>query len=393
MNTTKLQLAHTSRKHHVKARTTPLTPEDAEAPYNIGMDLHCDNVVVVIRRTVKGRVHLLGETVFTGKFRINTPAHRLELFQALAPYCSIKTTLAVVESTYNWYWLADEFERRGWNLRIADPSTVSQAKAKFSDDWSDAEYLAEQVRVDAIKAYAIIPKDQRAIRDLCRMRQEFVNLRAQPKITIANLYVNQLGDRVKTNALLKAAYEALENDQPIDSDAVISHFDNELIRMRVAMYLQMIIFYDKLIDQLDQKIQEIMKPNEIAKMLQTIKGCGHVLSSVIASEIGADLSRFRSVKNFVSYCRLAPTARLSNGKKKGESNAKNGNAYLSWAFTELANLVMRFNPEAKSHYDRVLRRVQFRVIAIRIVAAKLARAAFKMLQTGEVFDIKRCFQG
>ena len=367
--------------------------EHASSPFCIGMDLHSDNVVVVIRQTQVGNIHLKGETVFSRAFKINSPSNRLELYKALEPFCALSTTRAVVESTYNWYWLADEFEKRNWNLRIADPSTVSQAKKKYSDDWTDAEFLAEMVRINSIKSYEYLSKHKRAIRDLCRMRQEFVNLRAQPKITIANLYVNQLGDRVKTNALLKAAYEALAENKPIDSDAVISHFDDENIRMRVAMYLKMIIFYDQQIAELDERIESLMKPNAYSKLLQSIKGCGRILSSVIASELGENLDRFPSAKHFVSYSRLAPTSKLSNGKSKGESNAKNGNAYLSWAFTELANLVVRFNPEAKAFYDRTFRRVKLRVKAIRILAAKLARAIFKMLETGEVFDIKRCFGG
>lgn len=367
--------------------------EHASSPFCIGMDLHSDNVVVVIRQTQVGNIHLKGETVFSRAFKINSPSNRLELYKALEPFCALSTTRAVVESTYNWYWLADEFEKRNWNLRIADPSTVSQAKKKYSDDWTDAEFLAEMVRINSIKSYEYLSKHKRAIRDLCRMRQEFVNLRAQPKITIANLYVNQLGDRVKTNALVKVAYEALAENKPIDSDAVISHFDDENIRMRVAMYLKMIIFYDQQIAELDERIESLMKPNAYSKLLQSIKGCGRILSSVIASELGENLDRFPSAKHFVSYSRLAPTSKLSNGKSKGESNAKNGNAYLSWAFTELANLVVRFNPEAKAFYDRTFRRVKLRVKAIRILAAKLARAIFKMLETGEVFDIKRCFAG
>ena len=155
----------------------------------------------------------------------------------------------------------------------------------------------------------------------------------------------------------------------------------------------MIIFYEQQIAELDERIESLMKPNAYSKLLQSIKGCGRILSSVIASELGENLDRFPSAKHFVSYSRLAPTSKLSNGKSKGESNAKNGNAYLSWAFTELANLVVRFNPEAKAFYDRTFRRVKLRVKAIRILATKLARAIFKMLETGEIFDIKRCFGG
>lgn len=146
--------------------------EHASSPFCIGMDLHSDNVVVVIRQTQVGNIHLKGETVFSRAFKINSPSNRLELYKALEPFCALSTTRAVVESTYNWYWLADEFEKRNWNLRIADPSTVSQAKKKYSDDWTDAEFLAEMVRINSIKSYEYLSKHKRAIRDLCRMRHK-----------------------------------------------------------------------------------------------------------------------------------------------------------------------------------------------------------------------------
>jgi transposase len=44
------------------------------------------------------------------------------------------------------------------------------------------------------------------------------------------------------------------------------------------------------------------------------------------------ITRFGSVGNFSSYCRCVDSRRESNGRKKGEGNAKNGNKYLdsSW---------------------------------------------------------------
>ena len=43
---------------------------------------------------------------------------------------------------------------------------------------------------------------------------------------------------------------------------------------------------------------------------------------------------------------------LSNGKKKGQGNTKNGNKYLAWAFVEAANFAIRFNEQAKRFYQR-----------------------------------------
>ena len=44
--------------------------------------------------------------------------------------------------------------------------------------------------------------------------------------------------------------------------------------------------------------------------------------------------------------------KISNGKRKGSGNTKNGNKYLAWAFVEAANFAIRFNPKIKSFYQR-----------------------------------------
>jgi transposase len=62
----------------------------------------------------------------------------------------------------------------------------------------------------------------------------------------------------------------------------------------------------------------------------------------IMLEVG-DIDRFTKVGNFVSYCRCVPSQRLSDGKSKGVGNRKNGNRYLSWAFTRsIAGLSSQF---------------------------------------------------
>ncbi|MDD5323247.1 MAG: transposase [Methylococcales bacterium] len=61
---------------------------------------------------------------------------------------------------------------------------------------------------------------------------------------------------------------------------------------------------------------------------------------------------------------------MSNGKKKGRGNTKNGNKYLSWAFVEAANFAIRFNDQAKRFYQRKLTK-RNRGVAIKAVAHKL----------------------
>ena len=63
------------------------------------------------------------------------------------------------------------------------------------------------------------------------------------------------------------------------------------------------------------------------------------LSLTIALETG-DIGRFAKVGNYASYCRCASSEWLSNGKRKGRGNTKNGNKWLAWAFVEAANFTV-----------------------------------------------------
>jgi hypothetical protein len=72
-------------------------------------------------------------------------------------------------------------------------------------------------------------------------------------------------------------------------------------------------------------------------------GIGETLATTIMLETGS-IARFPSVRQFSSYYRCVESKRISNGKKKGEGNAKNGNKYLSVAFIEVAAVAMRSCP-------------------------------------------------
>jgi transposase len=108
-----------------------------------------------------------------------------------------------------------------------------------------------------------------------------------------------------------------------------------------------------------------------------------------ADHAGGGHERFAAVGNFASYARCVDSARLSNGKKKGQGNVKNGNAYLAWAFVEAANFARRYCAEARRFYERKKARTNG-VVATKALAHKLARACYHMLKEQKPFDVKRC---
>ena len=103
-----------------------------------------------------------------------------------------------------------------------------------------------------------------------------------------------------------------------------------------------------------------------------------------------DINRFNKVGNFASYCRCANSNRISNGKKKGENNRKNGNKYLSWAFVEAANFAIKYNETIKKYYQKKMSKTK-QIIAIKTVAHKLARACYYIMRDEVEFDIAKAF--
>lgn len=82
--------------------------------------------------------------------------------------------------------------------------------------------------------------------------------------------------------------------------------------------------------------------------------------------------------------------RISNGKRKGRGNSKNGNRYLAWAYVEAAHFAVRYNAQIKRYYQRKCARSNT-VVAIKTVAHKLARACYYILRDQVPFDVNKAF--
>ena len=145
----------------------------------------------------------------------------------------------------------------------------------------------------------------------------------------------------------------------------------------------------RLVGITEARLRSQVKPRAQFKLLTTTPGIGEVLATTIMLET-ATIERFAEVGHFASYARCVDSKRLSNGKKKGVGNVKNGNKYLAWAFIEAANCARRYCPEAKRFYERKKAHTNM-IVATKALAHKLARACYHMLKDEKPFDVKRCF--
>jgi transposase len=92
------------------------------------------------------------------------------ILEQLAPYQE-DITGVVVESTYNWYWLVDGLMEADYRVHLANPTAIQQYSGlKYTDDNSDARWLAHLLRLGVLPEGYIYPKEQRPLRDLLRKR-------------------------------------------------------------------------------------------------------------------------------------------------------------------------------------------------------------------------------
>ena len=332
-----------------------------------GIDLHSNNSVVVV-------------TDETDKVLLSRRCPN-ELAKILALLTPHRAELAgvVVESTYNWYWLVDGLMAEGYDVRLANTVAMKRYDGlKHSDDETDAAHLAHLLRLGILPTGYIHPPAERALRDLARKRVQLVRSRTQHVLAVENILARSSGSRPSAAAIKRLA--------PGDVGTLGLAAD---VALAVQANLAVVATLNLEIGRIEARLLESVKLRPDYAWLKTIPGIGEVLAIVIMLETG-DVTRFAQVGNFASYARCVDSARYSNGKKKGEGNTKNGNAYLVWAFIEAANFARRYSDEAKRFFERKKAKTNS-VVATKALAHKLARASYHMLKEGQPFDVKRCF--
>jgi transposase len=103
----------------------------------------------------------------------------------------------VVESTYNWYWLVDGLMEKGHRLHLANTAAIQQYNGlKYTDDHSDARWLAHLLRLGILPEGYIYPKQERMVRDLLRKRGQLVHQRTANLLSIQSLISRTTGNSI-----------------------------------------------------------------------------------------------------------------------------------------------------------------------------------------------------
>jgi transposase len=334
--------------------------------YYAGIDLHSSNNYI-------GIIDEKDKRVFGKRIDNDLP----DILSVLEPF---KNNLdgVVVESTYNWYWLVDGLQNHGYQVHLANPSAVKQYEGlKYTDDRWDSFWLAHMKRLNILPEGYIYPKQQRSVRDLLRRRVLFVHQRTSQILSLQSMITRNLGTRISAREMEKLADEDI--DRMFEANQAFM----------AKNHLNTIEFLDKTILNIEKKVLAQVRLKKEFSLLQTIPGIGKILALTIMLEVG-DISRFKKVGHFSSYCRCVKSERTSNKKKKGENNKKNGNKFLSWAYVEAANFANRYSQEARRFFQKKKAK-RNGIVAVKALSNKLCRASYYIMRDQIPYDEAKLF--
>jgi transposase len=328
-----------------------------------GVDLHARSMhVCVVDQASRVQVHKNIEA---------RPDHFLALVR---PY---RENLVIgAECMFAWYWLADLCAEEKIPFVLGHALYMKAIHGgKSKNDKIDSHKIALLLKGGMLPLAYAYPKPMRATRDLLRRRTKLVRVRAEALAHVQNT-VSQYNLPPLSKKLQFAA----------NREGIAELFTDESVQRMVQADLDLIGHVDEQVKALELYLTRHAKIDDpqAYHLLQTIPGVGKVLALIMLYEMH-ESARFGDQRHFVSYCRLVRPVHESAGKKSASRGHKIGNAHLRWAFGEAACLMLREMPAAQAYVAKKEKQ-HGKAKAISILAARIARTAWLMLQRKEAFD-------
>lgn len=234
------------------------------------------------------------------------------------------------------------------------------------------------LRLGVLPEGSIYPKAERAVRDVLRKRAHVVRQQTATVLSVQNIIVRNTGVCLSAKRIHALTLEEVERLLP-ESEHVLA----------VTSSLAVLHCLEQQIKTVEKLVQTRLKHTLAYEQLQTVEGMGTILAQTIVLETG-DIRRFPTVGNYASYCRCVQSTKISNGKRKGQGNVKNGNPYLAWAYMEAAQFAIRFSPTVQRFYQRKQAKSHL-MVARKAVAHKLARACYYIMRDLVPFEVHKAF--
>jgi transposase len=368
-------------------------------PHCAGLDVHKETVVACIRHMADGKV-----TTDVKSFNTTTQ----ELMELSDWLSSQGVTHLVMEATGVywkpvWHILSDgEFE-----LVLANAAHVKNVPGRKTDV-NDATWLADLMAHGLIRASFVPDEPTQQMRDLLRTRKQFVRERSshtqriQKTLEDANIKLDSvitdivgLSGRRMIESLIagETAPEVLAalahgriRATATELEAALRGRVTAHHRFMLQLHLDHLDAVNATIARIDKEVDGQVEPFRVAiQMLTTIPGVSSLAAQVMVSEIGIDMSRFKTEGHLISWAGLCPKNDESAGKRRSNRMKKGA----PWLKTTLIQCAWAASRTKGSYLQAQYLRIRSRrgpKKAVGAVAASILTATYHMLKDGTLYQ-------
>jgi transposase len=330
--------------------------------YYIGLDVHKKHVSYVIK-TSTGQLAGSGEVEAT-RAALSEWARAID-----------RPWIAALEATLFSSWIYDHLLPLAEQIQVAHPAMLEAITcSKKKNDRLDADKICDLLRCELLPQCYLAPREIRELRRVLRYRNLLVREAVRMKNKISGLLM-EVGEPYNAAKLHRKKYFYPYLDTLQDTPESVKEL---LLISRTSLEL-----FARLQRRLLKGLERHPLLKQRVERLQSIRGVGEVLALSWALEI-AEVKRFSSLAQAVSYCGLCAAQRESGGKSYRGPLSKQRNKHLQRALIEVAKLAPHYNPRLRQVRDRELDRGH-RNRATLAVARKLVAYLLAVDRSGQPF--------
>ena len=294
----------------------------------------------------------------------------------------------MIESCGLCGWVHDLCTAEGYQVLVCNPNQEAWKwkHIKRKTDRDDALKLAKLAALGQLVPVYIPSKEQREYRRLVKYRKVIVWRMNRVQCNIRAIFARRgmpMLQGQKAWALERLELMA-QHRKPVAECSL-----DELWRGELDLELTQFQQLQKLQHEVHEKLKALAAADPRVQLLRTIPGVGRKTAEVVVAYLD-DPHRFKNSRQVSSYAGLVPRRYQSGQMDRQGRIHKRGPRLLRGALTEAAWLMLRYNPWARSVFERLVGGQKTRKKkAIVALARKVLVRCWVMLLRNEPWQTER----
>ncbi|UUZ66247.1 IS110 family transposase (plasmid) [Polaromonas sp. P1-6] len=292
-------------------------------------------------------------------------------------FANRQPSLVAIEACGGAHHWARTLQAQGHEVKLLPAKHVRAFVLRDKTDALDAQAIWVAAQQPHIQEVPVKSEQQQACLSLHRMRAQLMKMRIMQTNALRGLLY-------EFGVVLPEGHNKLL--QSIQGELAKAQQENRLCDVVVLSVQEQLTRIDALqddIDRLDKRLAALVRQNQHMLAVQAIPGIGPLTATALVATV-ADLSTFKSGRQFAAWLGLTPRQVGTGGKTQQLGISKRGDTYLRTLLVNGARAVVGRSAH-NSWLERLLQRRHFNVV-VAALANKMARTAWAVLVKGKAFD-------